>query len=107
MGNNQNKYFNKNKRKVVIVGPEASGKTTLYRLMKGADEEEIQANYVPTDKFSNCQIKLLRDRSIELDLWDLQGSLPHHWGHYITDGVQGLIYVVENPEIDQYSGMSY
>ena len=41
MGNNHDKYFGDNKRKVVILGPESSGKTTLYRLMKGAEREEV------------------------------------------------------------------
>ena len=61
MGNNQTKYFGLNKRKVVILGPEASGKTTLFALMKGDVKEEIWKEYSPTDKFSNSQLKLLKN----------------------------------------------
>jgi len=57
MGNNQEKYFGLNKRKVVIIGPEASGKSTVYALMRG---DEIERRYLPTDKFSNCQLKVLK-----------------------------------------------
>ena len=54
MGNNQEKYFGLNKRKVVILGPEASGKSTVYALMRGDDVETSNHLYEPTDKFSNC-----------------------------------------------------
>ena len=52
--------------------------------------------YVPTDKFSNSQIAMFKKKDIELDLWDVGGKLPHLWGHYLSGGVQGIIYVVEN-----------
>jgi len=61
MGNNHVKYFGLNKRKVVILGPEASGKSTLFALMKGEDKAEIWKEYMPTDKFSNSQLKLLKN----------------------------------------------
>ena len=93
MGNNQEKYFGLNKRKVVIIGPEASGKSTVYALMRG---DEIERRYLPTDKFSNCQLKVLKKNQMELDLWDVSGKLPHLWSHYFTGGVHGIIYVVDN-----------
>jgi len=57
MGNNHSKYFPKKLRKVIIIGPAASGKTTLFRLIDAEnyekDEYGSSAPYVPTDKFSN------------------------------------------------------
>ena len=94
MGNNHEKYFNQNQRKVIILGPSTSGKTTLYRLINGCEKDEVMSLYIPTDKFSNSQLKLMK--KIEIDLWDLGGKLPHLWGHYFSGGVQGIVYVVEN-----------
>ena len=84
-----------NKRKVVILGPEVSGKTVTYQLMRN-DEINFKSIYEPTDKFSNCQLQLLKNGAMELDLWDVSGKLPHLWSHYFTGGVHGVIYVVDN-----------
>ena len=100
MGNNHAKYYGSNMRKIVILGPEASGKTTLYRLLNGVQKEEVQQLYVPTDKFSNQQVPMLHKGKIIFDLWDLNGKLPHLWGHYFTGGVQGIVYVVENRNLN-------
>ena len=43
---------------------------------------------------------MLKKSSIIFDLWDLNGKLPHLWGHYFTGGVQGIIYVVENRNLN-------
>ena len=40
MGNNHNKYFGINKRKLILVGLPASGKTTLLRLVKGGQKSK-------------------------------------------------------------------
>ena len=52
MGNNQNKYFGINKRKVILVGLPTSGKSTLLRMVKG-DNKGKGAQYVPTEGFNN------------------------------------------------------
>ena len=54
---------------------------------------------MPTDKFSNSQVKVMN--KFELDLWDVSGKLPHLWGHHFTGGVQGIIFVVENQSFQQ------
>ena len=57
MGNNHSQYYNDRLRKVVIVGPAESGKTTLLNLLDcdNYDIDEVGSGqpYVPTDKFSN------------------------------------------------------
>ena len=41
MGNNHEKFYGSNQRKIILLGPAASGKTTLYRLMLGESINEI------------------------------------------------------------------
>ena len=84
---------------MVILGPEAAGKTVIYGKMRG-DDVNFKSKYEPTDKFSNCQLKVLKNGAMELDLWDVSGKLPHLWSHYFTGGVHGVIYVVDNLLID-------
>jgi GTPase SAR1 family protein len=87
MGNNQAKYFPKSKRKVILLGPEGSGKTTLFKLMVGAPMEEVTSLYIPTDRFQNQNVKLLKKGAIQFDLWDIQGKLPHLWSNSYSGGV--------------------
>ena len=53
MGNNHDKYYAANKRKILILGPQEGGKTMLYRTICGQSKEEINSLYIPTEKFSN------------------------------------------------------
>jgi predicted AAA+ superfamily ATPase len=54
MGNNHEKYFSEKQRKVIIIGPQASGKTTMFKLLSGEANHEAQSLYVPTEKFQNA-----------------------------------------------------
>lgn len=99
MGNNHNKYFGANKRKIILVGLSASGKTSKYllfnvlallRLMK--EDKKGVRGYVPTEGFNNEQVS---KGSLELDVWDLGGKLPHLWVHYFA-GTQGVIFVIDD-----------
>lgn len=62
MGNNHDKYYAANKRKILILGPQECGKTMLYRTICGQSKEEINSLYIPTEKFSNSQVKLLKNK---------------------------------------------
>ncbi len=91
MGNNHNKYFGINKRKLILVGLPTSGKSTLLRMVKG---EKKTTQYVPTDGFANDQI-VIPATGLELDIWDLGGKLPHLWAHFFS-GTQGVIFVIDD-----------
>lgn len=101
MGNNHNKYFNSQKRKVLILGLSASGKTSnlhhlneniaMMRMIKG-DQKGKGSLYVPTELFNNEQIRI--QKKIELDVWDLGGKLPHLWVHHFK-GTQGIVFIID------------
>ena len=79
----------------------------MYRLLTGEEDQDIQTLYIPTEKFNNSQVKMLKNQSMTLDLWDINGRLPHLWGHYYTGGVQGIIYVVRNLVDDDREAQKY
>ena len=98
MGNNHNKYFGQNKRKILILGLSTSGKTSnlpfffisiaLLRILKG-DEKKIMGPYVPTELFNNEQVIFKTnlkgpESMLEFDVWDLGGKLPHIWVHHFV-----------------------
>ena len=93
MGNNHNKYFGINKRKLILVGLPASGKTTLLRLVKGGQKSKA-TQYIPTEMFNNEQI-VVPATGLEMDVWDLGGKLPHLWVHYFS-ATQGVIFMIDD-----------
>ncbi|TNV75755.1 hypothetical protein FGO68_gene1175 [Halteria grandinella] len=106
MGNNHNKYFGTNKRKVLILGLACSGKTTLLRILKDSKKgTQRSLQYVPTELFNNEAVIIPSQKgkngskagasALELDLWDLGGKLPHLWVHHFT-GAQGVIFVIDD-----------
>ena len=95
MGQTWQRYKTKNQRRVLLVGLDAAGKTTLlFRLYSGKT-----LNTVPTVGFN---AKTFNYQGLSINMWDVGGQdeLREFWRHHFT-GTQGLIYVVDASDRDR------
>ncbi|EAR91328.1 ADP-ribosylation factor(Arf)/Arf-like (Arl) small GTPase family protein (macronuclear) [Tetrahymena thermophila SB210] len=86
------KIFNKVEMRILMLGLDAAGKTTiLYRLKLG---EVVQS--VPTIGFN---VESVEYKKIKFTVWDVGGQdkIRLLWRHYFQ-GTQGLIFVVDSSD---------
>ncbi|DBA02055.1 TPA: hypothetical protein N0F65_000302 [Lagenidium giganteum] len=86
------RFWNRNERRLLIVGLDAAGKTTiLYNLRLGKAISSI-----PTVGFN---VETIRFEKYKLNIWDVGGqdSLRPYWRHHFT-GTQGIIFVVDSAD---------
>eukprot|EP00035_Acanthoeca_spectabilis_P020997 m.435767 g.435767 ORF g.435767 m.435767 type:complete len:178 (+) comp17889_c0_seq1:96-629(+) len=89
MGNILKKIFGNKEMRVLMLGLDSAGKTTiLYRLKLGQSVTTI-----PTVGFN---VETVTYRNIKFNVWDVGGQdkIRPLWRHYYT-GTQGLIFVVD------------
>lgn len=87
-----NTLFGKKQARIVMVGLDAAGKTTI--LHKMAFGETV--NTIPTIGFTLQSVKHGR---LEFDVWDIGGQteLRHLWKHYYRNA-DGVIFVVDSSD---------
>ena len=89
MGNALARFRSRKHRRVLLVGLDAAGKTTLlFRLYAGKS-----LNTIPTVGFN---VKTVPFQGLQLHVWDVGGQeqLREFWRHHFT-GTQGLVFVVD------------
>merc|ERR1719428_1994549 len=87
--------FGKQERRIVMVGLDAAGKTTvLYKLKLG----EVQAT-IPTIGFN---VETVEYKNISFTVWDIGGQdrIRKLWRHYYL-GTHGIIFVVDSNDRDR------
>ncbi len=94
MGNllNLKKIFGKKEMRILMLGLDAAGKTTiLYKLKLGQSVTTI-----PTVGFN---VETVNYKKIKFNVWDVGGQdkIRPLWRHYYT-GTQGLIFVVDSAD---------
>ena len=95
MGNALARFRSRKHRRVLLVGLDAAGKTTLlFRLYAGKS-----LNTIPTVGFN---VKTVPFQGLQLHVWDVGGQeqLREFWRHHFT-GTQGLVFVVDAADRDR------
>ncbi|CAL8077061.1 unnamed protein product [Calicophoron daubneyi] len=95
MGSLFSKLFGKKEIRVLMLGLDAAGKTTiLYRLKLGHSVTTI-----PTVGFN---VETVTYKNVHFNVWDVGGQekIRPLWRHYYT-GSQGLIFVVDSADRDR------
>nr|CAX72020.1 ADP-ribosylation factor 1-like protein [Schistosoma japonicum] len=88
-------YFNKMEARILMVGLDAAGKTTiLYKLKLG----EVVTT-IPTIGFN---VETLQYKNINLTVWDVGGQdkIRPLWRYYFQN-TQGLIFVVDSNDSER------
>merc|ERR1719159_2117209 len=91
----QARFFGKSERRILMVGLDAAGKTTiLYRLKLG----EVTAT-IPTIGFN---VETVEYKNIKFTVWDIGGQdkIRKLWRHYYR-GTHGAIFVVDSSDRDR------
>lgn len=89
MGNILKKLFGNREMRILMLGLDAAGKTTiLYKLKLGQSVTTI-----PTVGFN---VETVSYKNVRFNVWDVGGQdkIRPLWRHYYT-GTQGLIFVVD------------
>ncbi|VDP71294.1 unnamed protein product [Echinostoma caproni] len=92
MGNLFGRLFGKKEIRVLMLGLDAAGKTTiLYRLKLG--------NSVTTIPTVGFNVETVTYKNVRFNVWDVGGQekIRPLWRHYYT-GSQGLIFVVDSSD---------
>uniref|UniRef100_A0A914IG71 ADP-ribosylation factor 6 n=1 Tax=Globodera rostochiensis TaxID=31243 RepID=A0A914IG71_GLORO len=95
MGNFLSKIFGKKEIRILMLGLDAAGKTSiLYRLKLGQSIKSI-----PTVGFN---VETVVYRNIKFSVWDVGGQekIRPLWRHYYV-GTQALIFVVDSADRDR------
>jgi ADP-ribosylation factor-like protein 3 len=83
---------NDREAKILVLGLDNAGKTTLLRLLSSEDPKET----TPTQGFN---VKSIVRESFKLNVWDIggQSEIRKYWENYY-DNVDGLIFVVDSSD---------
>ncbi|KJE88790.1 ADP-ribosylation factor [Capsaspora owczarzaki ATCC 30864] len=95
MGNVLKKLFGNKEMRILMLGLDAAGKTTiLYKLKLGQSVTTI-----PTVGFN---VETVQYKNVKFNVWDVGGQdkIRPLWRHYYT-GTQGLIFVVDSADRDR------
>ncbi|XP_031561378.1 ADP-ribosylation factor 6-like [Actinia tenebrosa] len=95
MGSILGKIFRNKEMRILMLGLDAAGKTTiLYKLKLGQSVTTI-----PTVGFN---VETVTYKKIKFNVWDVGGQdkIRPLWRHYYT-GTQGLIFVVDSADHDR------
>eukprot|EP00742_Colponemidia_sp_Colp-10_P001244 GILJ01001340.1.p1 GENE.GILJ01001340.1~~GILJ01001340.1.p1 ORF type:complete len:182 (-),score=12.77 GILJ01001340.1:235-780(-) len=89
------RWFNRKHRRVLILGLDAAGKTTLLSFLSLGKATET----VPTVGFNYKKVKF---GGLKLNIWDVGGQdkVRVFWRHYYL-GTQGIVYVVDSSDLDR------
>ncbi|ORX77533.1 ADP-ribosylation factor 6-like protein [Anaeromyces robustus] len=89
--------FGKNKEmRLLMLGLDCSGKTTILYKLKGSKSEEKPPSTVPTVGFNVEEVTF---RKVKFSVWDVGGQdkIRPLWRHYYA-GTQGLIFIVDSSD---------
>ena len=92
MGNILGKIFKNKEMRVLMLGLDAAGKTTiLYKLKSGQN-----VNTVPTVGFN---VETVTYKKVKFNVWDVGGQdkIRPLWRHYFA-GTQALIFVIDSSD---------
>ncbi|XP_062089190.1 uncharacterized protein LOC133795750 [Humulus lupulus] len=91
------KLFPKNQMRIVMVGLDASGKTTILYKLKLGDV----VTTIPTIGFN---VETIQYKNINFTVWDVGGQdkIRPLWKHYFQN-TQGLIFVVDSNDQERIS----
>lgn len=92
MGNFFSKFFGSKEMRILMLGLDAAGKTTvLYRLKL---DQPVTA--IPTVGFN---VETVIFKNVKFGIWDVGGQdkIRPLWRHYYT-GTQGLIFVIDSSD---------
>lgn len=95
MGQSIKKLFGNKEMRILMLGLDAAGKTTiLYKLKMGQSIATI-----PTVGFN---VETVKYKNVNFNVWDVGGQdkIRPLWRHYFT-GTQGLIFVVDSADTDR------
>ncbi|CAK9300289.1 unnamed protein product [Gordionus sp. m RMFG-2023] len=95
MGKFLSKLFGSKEMRILMLGLDASGKTTiLYKLKLGQSVTTI-----PTVGFN---VETVKYKNVKFSVWDVGGQdkIRPLWRHYYT-GTQGLIFVIDSSDRDR------
>jgi len=83
---------NESELKIVMLGLDNSGKTTILRRLCNEDISEV----MPTHGFV---VKSLQSGQCKLNAWDIGGqqSLRCYWRNYF-DGISAIIFVIDSAD---------
>ena len=92
MGGILSRLFNTKPLRLLLLGLDASGKTSLLYFLKMG---EVQVT-LPTIGFN---VETVKQDNVEFTIWDLGGQdrIRRLWRHYY-EGMQGLIYVIDSAD---------
>ncbi|KAL6059283.1 ADP-ribosylation factor, Arf Arf6 [Balamuthia mandrillaris] len=96
MGNAFKKIFGNKEARLLVLGLDNAGKTTIIHALNG--EEDFKSN--PTLSFSVETIEINR---ITLHIWDVGGQNKHRqlWRHYFM-GTSALIFVIDSTDSERF-----
>ena len=91
----------RHERRVLLVGLDGSGKTTVLFRMKDGKEPKT----VPTIGYNVETIKVGKYR---LSIWDVGGQdkLRPFWRHHYT-GVQGIVFLIDSNDSERFSAAAH
>ena len=95
MGKIMSKIFSNKQMRILMLGLDAAGKTTILYKLKLNDN----VNTIPTVGFN---VESVVYKNVKFNVWDVGGQdkIRPLWRHYYT-GTQGLIFVVDSADTDR------
>ncbi|RNA17417.1 ADP-ribosylation factor 6 [Brachionus plicatilis] len=95
MGKILTKLFSNKQMRILMLGLDAAGKTTILYKLKLNDS----VNTIPTVGFN---VECVSYKNVKFNVWDVGGQdkIRPLWRHYYT-GTQGLIFVVDSADVDR------
>ncbi|XP_055331748.1 ADP-ribosylation factor 6-like [Paramacrobiotus metropolitanus] len=97
MGKKLSKLFGGKEMRILMLGLDSSGKTTILYRLKLAQHSNITT--IPTVGFN---VETISFKKFRMSVWDVGGQdkIRPLWRHYFT-GSQALIFVVDSADIDR------
>ncbi len=95
MGKILSKIFSNKQMRILMLGLDAAGKTTILYKLKLNDN----VSTIPTVGFN---VECVTYKNVKFNVWDVGGQdkIRPLWRHYYT-GTQGLIFVVDSADQDR------
>ncbi len=95
MGKLLSKVFANKQMRILMLGLDAAGKTTILYKLKLNDN----VNTIPTVGFN---VESVTYKNVKFNVWDVGGQdkIRPLWRHYYT-GTQGLVFVVDSADVDR------
>eukprot|EP00744_Colponema_vietnamica_P007448 GILI01010717.1.p1 GENE.GILI01010717.1~~GILI01010717.1.p1 ORF type:complete len:182 (-),score=8.57 GILI01010717.1:189-734(-) len=95
----QRRWFGKSNRRVLVLGLDGAGKSTLISFF--ASKKPVSIEPSPTVNFD---VKNVKFKKLNVCIWDVGGQERSRtfWRHYYT-GTQGVIFVVDSCDRERMS----